>query len=104
MALVIRPRSRTICESSSSYLCRIDLSSGYRYCLVAIAVMCFSVIYWAGWWIVLPRIFRYRLVPTKDTLRDGTVITVVSAPVTPLISAKPVAHFFFVRLLFLVQT
>lgn len=52
------------------------------YCLVGIAVMVFSIIYWAGWWIILPRIFRYKLVAQKDTLRDGTVITVVSLAFT----------------------
>ena len=50
----------------------------YRYCLVGIAVMVAGVIYWAFWRIVFPRIFGYELVPTKEVLSDGTVVTIVS--------------------------
>lgn len=39
--------------------------------------MFLGVVYWAVWRIVLPRIFGYKLVPEKDTLDDGTVVTVV---------------------------
>jgi hypothetical protein len=36
-----------------------------------------GVIYWAGWRILLPKVFGYELVPRKETLPDGTVITLV---------------------------
>ena len=58
-----------------------------RYCLVAIAVMVFSVIYWGTWWVVLPKLFRYTLVPVKDKLSDGTVVTIVSASLAPFAAA-----------------
>ena len=39
--------------------------------------MAAGVIYWAGWRILLPKVFGYELVPRKETLSDGTVITLV---------------------------
>lgn len=39
--------------------------------------MFLGVVYWAMWRIVLPSIFGYKLVQKKDTLDDGTVVTVV---------------------------
>lgn len=39
--------------------------------------MVFGVFYWAVWRVVLPKVFKYDLVPTKETLDDGTVVTVV---------------------------
>ncbi|KAI0338060.1 amino acid transporter [Trametopsis cervina] len=48
----------------------------YLYCLVGIAILVFGVLYWAVWSKVLPWFFSYTLVPTKDVLADGTVITV----------------------------
>ncbi|KAL4261026.1 Cellular Amino Acid Transporter [Pleurotus pulmonarius] len=48
----------------------------YVYCLVGIAVMALGVLYWAAWRVFLPRIFHYRLVTAKETLDDGTVVTV----------------------------
>lgn len=39
--------------------------------------MIFSVIYWGVWRVVLPWLFKYELVPTKEVLKDGTVVTVV---------------------------
>lgn len=36
-----------------------------------------GVLYWAGWRVILPKVFGYELVPRKETLDDGTVITVV---------------------------
>lgn len=48
------------------------------YCLVGIGVLACGVLYWAAWRIILPRIFKYELYPTKETLQDGTVVTVVS--------------------------
>lgn len=76
------------------YLCVLRLSMellltlSQRYCLVAIAVMVFSVFYWATWWVVLPRLFKYKLVPVKDKLSDGTVVTIVSTPHPPVCYRK----------------
>lgn len=50
----------------------------YLYCLVGIAVMFAGVLYWAGWRILLPKVFGYELIPRKETLDDGTVITLFS--------------------------
>ncbi|KIP03101.1 hypothetical protein PHLGIDRAFT_26278 [Phlebiopsis gigantea 11061_1 CR5-6] len=50
----------------------------YLYCLVGIAVMVTGVLYWASWRILLPRVFGYELVPRKEKLPDGTVITLFS--------------------------
>ncbi|KAL4079817.1 amino acid transporter [Scleroderma citrinum] len=51
----------------------------YLYCLVGIGVLLFGVLYWAGWRIILPRVFGYELVPRKETLDDGTVLTTFSS-------------------------
>jgi len=48
-----------------------------RYCLVGIAIFLVGAVYWAGWWIVLPKIFGYNLVSHKEYLEDGTVVNVV---------------------------
>ena len=45
---------------------------------MGIAIMVTGVLYWAGWRILLPKVFGYELVPRKETLDDGTVITLVS--------------------------
>ena len=50
----------------------------YLYCLIGIAVMLFGALYWAVWQLVLPYMFKFRLVPMKEILEDGTVVTVVS--------------------------
>ncbi|KAG1850205.1 amino acid transporter [Suillus subalutaceus] len=50
----------------------------YLYCLVGIAVMFAGVLYWSAWRIVLPKVFGYELVPRKERLDDGTVVTVFS--------------------------
>jgi hypothetical protein len=50
----------------------------YLYCLIGIAVMFFGLLYWVVWWLVLPYVFKSRLVPRKEILEDGTVVTVVS--------------------------
>ncbi|KAF9239123.1 amino acid transporter [Melanogaster broomeanus] len=47
----------------------------YLYCLVGIGVMVFGVLYWAGWRILLPKVFGYELVPRKQALDDGTFVT-----------------------------
>ncbi|KAF8835791.1 amino acid transporter [Paxillus ammoniavirescens] len=49
-----------------------------RYCLVGIGVLGFGVLYWAAWRIILPKVFGYELVPRKDVLEDGTVVTLFS--------------------------
>ncbi|OBZ65537.1 High-affinity methionine permease [Grifola frondosa] len=46
----------------------------WLYCIVGIAVLLFGVIYWAGWRVV-PRWLGYELVPQKEVLSDGTVVT-----------------------------
>lgn len=48
-----------------------------RYCLVGIAVLVAAVGYWAVWRILLPKVFGYALIPYKETLDDGTVVTLV---------------------------
>ncbi|KAN0073754.1 Amino acid permease domain containing protein [Tylopilus felleus] len=50
----------------------------YLYCLVGIGVMLVGVAYWAGWRILLPKVFGYELVPRKEKLEDGTVVTLVN--------------------------
>jgi hypothetical protein len=47
----------------------------YRYCLVGIAVMLAGVLYWAAWRIILPKVFGYELVPRKERLDDGTILS-----------------------------
>ncbi|KAI0353859.1 amino acid transporter [Trametes cingulata] len=49
----------------------------YLYCLVGIAVLVAGVLYWAAWRIV-PRWFGYEYVSRKETLSDGTVVTLFS--------------------------
>ncbi|KAI0353860.1 amino acid transporter [Trametes cingulata] len=49
----------------------------YLYCLVGIAIMAVGVLYWAAWRVV-PRWFGYEYVPRKETLSDGTVVTLFS--------------------------
>ncbi|KAH7887208.1 amino acid transporter [Phlebopus sp. FC_14] len=50
----------------------------YLYCLVGIAIMITGVLYWAAWRILLPKVFGYELVPRKEVLEDGTVVTLFS--------------------------
>jgi solute carrier family 7 (L-type amino acid transporter), member 9/15 len=50
----------------------------YLYCLIGIAVILFGVLYWAIWQLALPYVFKFRLVPRKEVLEDGTVVTLVS--------------------------
>ena len=50
----------------------------YLYCLVGIAVLMLGVLYWAIWKLVLPYVFKFRLVARKEVLKDGTVVTLVS--------------------------
>ena len=51
----------------------------YLYCLIGIAVMMFGVLYWAVWKLALPYVFKFRLVPRKELLHDGTVVVLVSS-------------------------
>ena len=51
----------------------------YLYCLISIAVPIVGALYWAAWKFVLPYVFRFRLVPRKEVLKDGTVVTLVSS-------------------------
>ncbi|KAH9906117.1 amino acid transporter [Epithele typhae] len=48
----------------------------YLYCLVGIGVMAAGVVYWAAWR-VLPGYLGYELIPHKEQLNDGTVVTLV---------------------------
>ena len=50
----------------------------YLYCLIGIVVLMSGGIYWAVWKLVLPYVFKFRLVPRKGVLEDGTVVTLVS--------------------------
>jgi solute carrier family 7 (L-type amino acid transporter), member 9/15 len=50
----------------------------YLYPLIGIAVTLFGALYWAVWQLVLPHVFKFRLVPRKEVLEDGTVVTLVS--------------------------
>ncbi|KAF8549796.1 amino acid transporter [Imleria badia] len=50
----------------------------HRYCLVGIGVLVAAVGYWAVWRVVLPKVFGYELVSRKETLDDGTVVTLFS--------------------------
>lgn len=40
--------------------------------------MVVGIMYWVAWRIVLPRVLGYKLVPRKEALPDGTVVTLVS--------------------------
>jgi len=50
----------------------------YLYPLVGIAIMAFGVFYWAVWRVFFPKVLGYALVPRKETLEDGTVVTLFS--------------------------
>ncbi|KIK32460.1 hypothetical protein CY34DRAFT_153364 [Suillus luteus UH-Slu-Lm8-n1] len=50
----------------------------YSPCLVGIGIMFAGVLYWAAWRILLPKVFGYKLLPRKEMLDDGTVVTVFS--------------------------
>lgn len=50
----------------------------YLYALIGVSVMAFGLLYWAVWQLVLPYVFKFRLVPRKEVLEDGTVVTLVS--------------------------
>ena len=49
--------------------------------------MSVGVGYWAVWRILLPKVFGYELVPRKETLDDGTVVTLVR-PLRPTLLKK----------------
>lgn len=50
----------------------------YLSCLIGIVVLMSGGFYWAVWKLVLPYVFKFRLVPRKEVLEDGTVVTLVS--------------------------
>jgi hypothetical protein len=52
-------------------------SRAFRYCIVGIGVMLLGVLYWFVWRVGLPKVFGYELVPRKEKLEDGTVVTLV---------------------------
>ncbi|KAF9449421.1 amino acid transporter [Macrolepiota fuliginosa MF-IS2] len=54
----------------------------YLYCLVGIGILLLGIVYWGIWRIVLPKAFGYYLTPRKETLADGTVVTVFSHAAT----------------------
>ncbi|KAF8233146.1 amino acid transporter [Tricholoma matsutake] len=66
----------------------------YLYCLVGFGVMFFGVFYWVVWWIVLPKLGKYQLVSKKETLKDGTVITIVRLICTKSVHVQWPANFF----------
>ena len=49
----------------------------YLYCLIGIAILVGGALYWAAWKLVLPHVLGFRLVQTKEVLKDGTVVTLV---------------------------
>ena len=49
----------------------------YLYCLIGISILVGGALYWAVWKLVLPHVFGFRLVQTKEVLKDGTVVTLV---------------------------
>ena len=52
----------------------------YLYCLIGISILVGGALYWAVWKLVLPRAFGFRLVQTKEVLKDGTIVTLVRHP------------------------
>ena len=79
MASETRRLYHTICASRPLLASgRTDVvAANDRYCLVAIGVLFSAVGYWAVWRILLPKLFGYELVPEKQKLKDGTVVTLV---------------------------
>ena len=65
----------------------------YLYCLIGIAILAGGALYWAAWKLVLPHVFGFRLVHTKEVLKDGTVVTLVSR--CSDIDRIPIFKFFF---------
>ena len=47
----------------------------YLYCLVGVCIILSGGFVWAMWWVILPRLFGYELVKSKERLSDGTVTT-----------------------------
>ena len=48
----------------------------WLYPIVGIAVLVGGVVYWALWWVVLPKVGGYSLVPRHEKLSDGTSVVV----------------------------
>lgn len=48
----------------------------WLYCVVGIAVLAVSVVYWFVWWVAAPKIGGYKLQPSNEPLQDGTNVVV----------------------------
>ncbi|KAM0664738.1 hypothetical protein ACQRIT_000332 [Beauveria bassiana] len=48
----------------------------WLYCVVGIALLLASVVYWYVWWVAAPKIGKYELVPQNEPLEDGTNVIV----------------------------
>ncbi|OAA63062.1 high affinity methionine permease [Cordyceps fumosorosea ARSEF 2679] len=48
----------------------------WLYCVVGIAILVASVVYWFVCWVAAPRIGKYELVPENEPLADGTNVVV----------------------------
>ncbi|KAF7560390.1 hypothetical protein G7046_g3750 [Stylonectria norvegica] len=46
----------------------------WLYCVVGIAILALSVVYWFFWWVALPKIGGYKLEPHAEQLSDGTSV------------------------------
>lgn len=47
----------------------------WLYPLLGTAILGCGLLYWFLWWVMLPKLGKYRLVPRKERLQDGTVMT-----------------------------
>ncbi|KAK0555840.1 hypothetical protein OC845_000097 [Tilletia horrida] len=60
----------------------------YLHCVVGAGIFVAGAVYWAIWFRVLPRLGHYQIQPRKETLQDGTIITVLDrVPLSPPSSA-----------------
>ncbi|PTB37078.1 uncharacterized protein TrAFT101_010811 [Trichoderma asperellum] len=48
----------------------------WLYAVVGISVLVASVVYWVVWWVLMPKIGGYTLVPRNEPLKDGTNVIV----------------------------
>lgn len=48
----------------------------WLYAVVGIGVLVAGVVYWAIWYILLPRFGNYKLAPQHEKLKDGTTVVV----------------------------
>lgn len=47
----------------------------WLYPLLGTTILLCGILYWLVWWVMLPRVGKYKLVPRKEQLRDGTIVT-----------------------------